>query len=526
MPTTVTRTVAASGGDHTSLQAAWDFFKLNHPDFVADDIVGVIECEGFEDTTAATIDNAVNVDAEHFLTIRPAGFGDEALLPFNETGYRLRAGGTVLTVEQPFTRIERIQIFVDEVGGGGVGLAYGANQLQFSGILITGQDNANIRRGFSKRGPHDQSWNVFFRNCVVYGLGSQPQAFDVANGSNIYYYNCTAIGSGGFGWSVDIDFSTEILTTNCLAQGFDVDFSPNIDAGDFNISQDATAPGANSQTNTTVSFADAGQQDYHLDPSDPFARDMGTDPSADITYVWNDSIDFDGETRVATWDIGADEVVIGTVLPTVTVTISPRQISVAGGGGPVVEVPVAEFEIRAGGQISGFAELPAATVTLSAEALTPVGGEFGDILPVASVEFQAQALTPLVNIALPVATVQILSQPLTPVGPELQVVLPVAELELQAQSLSAGRALLLPTAQVELLPQLLTLIVEIPVQVGWQDDTFADTAARNISRFIEMGPFVNGTSVDFHIVVASGAPWIVTSIDPRIIRTREEDEPA
>lgn len=527
MPTTVTRTVAASGGDHTSLQDAWNFFKLNHPDFVADDIVGVIECEAFEDTTAAFIDDAVTVDATHFLTIRAAA-GAEAETPFNGTHYVLKTTGTCLTVQQPFTRVERIQVFVDEGGSNGAGIEYGANQLRFEGILITGQDNANVRRGFLKAGPFDQSWNVFFRNCIVHGLGSNSTPYRIANASNVYYYNCTAVGPGSLGFSVLSDFETDIFTTNCLSQDFDTDFSPNINGGDFNISSDASAVGANSQTNTNVAFAD-GDDDFHLDDTDPFAIDNGTNPTAELTYVWSDAVDFDGDVRVATWDIGADEVVSVTILPTVTVTISPRQISVEGGGGPVVELPVAEFEIAAGGQISGFAELPVASVTLSAEDLTPVGGEAGSLLPVASLEFQAQDLTPLVNIALPVASVRLEPQPLNPgtSGAGVQVILPVAELELQAQALSPGRIqAVLPVAEMEIAPRLLTLTVAVPVQVGWQDDTFADTAARNISRFIEMGPFVNGNSVDFHIVVASGAPWVVTSLDPRIIRTKREDEPA
>ncbi|NCB43847.1 MAG: hypothetical protein EOM59_14705 [Clostridia bacterium] len=71
-----------------------------------------------------------------------------------------------------------------------------------------------------------------------------------------------------------------------------------------NISSDGTAPGANSKINTTVSFIDVANKDFHLSQSDTAAKNAGTDLS---TYF---STDIDGASRnssINVWDIGADE---------------------------------------------------------------------------------------------------------------------------------------------------------------------------------------------------------------------------
>lgn len=64
-----------------------------------------------------------------------------------------------------------------------------------------------------------------------------------------------------------------------------------------------SAPGANSVLNTTLTYENSGNQDYHL-TSDDAVIAVGTDLSGDANLSF--TTDIDGETRSA-WNVGADE---------------------------------------------------------------------------------------------------------------------------------------------------------------------------------------------------------------------------
>lgn len=77
-------------------------------------------------------------------------------------------------------------------------------------------------------------------------------------------------------------------------------------ATDYNISNRAGDwPGANSINDATVLFANESGDDFHLDPADTTAVDLGTDLSGDAVNPFLD--DIDGDLRSGAWDIGADE---------------------------------------------------------------------------------------------------------------------------------------------------------------------------------------------------------------------------
>jgi hypothetical protein len=99
------------------------------------------------------------------------------------------------------------------------------------------------------------------------------------------------------------------LWINNIATGNTLGFVGSGASGsDYNAEDDGNgAPGSNSRSGTTFTFADAANRDYHLTSGDAGAKDygMGTTPK---TYFTND---IDGGNRPATdgdWDIGADEV--------------------------------------------------------------------------------------------------------------------------------------------------------------------------------------------------------------------------
>src|SRR5688572_23190266 len=102
MATTITRTVAASGGDYTSL-SAWE--AAEQGDLVALDEIHEAEVQvGLTDTSAVTIDGSVT-DATRYLRVFP-GAGAEARMPWNAAGYQLATGLNTLAVIDPYTRIE------------------------------------------------------------------------------------------------------------------------------------------------------------------------------------------------------------------------------------------------------------------------------------------------------------------------------------------------------------------------------------------------------------------------------------
>ncbi len=115
--------------------------------------------------------------------------------------------------------------------------------------------------------------------------------------------------------------SRTAFTFNNVAQGCGAGF-PGIYsyASDYNLSDLAgDAPGANSKNSTTVSFVNAGADDFHLAAGDIGARDSGTDLSGDPNLPFSDDIDGDARPYNGIWDMGADEyVAAATSTPTPT----------------------------------------------------------------------------------------------------------------------------------------------------------------------------------------------------------------
>jgi hypothetical protein len=112
-----------------------------------------------------------------------------------------------------------------------------------------------------------------------------------------------------------------VILKNNIAQGctdgFLYEYTSPPAACDYNLSDLAgDAPGTNAKNSTTVSFVNAGADDYHLQTGDTGARGSGTDLSGDANLPFSD--DIDGEPRTGAWDIGADQCL--AVMPTVTQT--------------------------------------------------------------------------------------------------------------------------------------------------------------------------------------------------------------
>jgi hypothetical protein len=146
------------------------------------------------------------------------------------------------------------------------------------------------------------------RNTIIYDGRAAMRVQDGATGiiENCTIYDMENSGIDGSSTAVGITVRNTIAVGNTPV---DMELGCAIDYFDYNMYStyaEFTPSGGNDQSppadldNLFVTIT-AGSEDLHLEPSGHAALDTGFDLSADF------SIDIDGETRSAPWDIGADE---------------------------------------------------------------------------------------------------------------------------------------------------------------------------------------------------------------------------
>ena len=246
---------------------------------------------------------------------------------WDETAYRLYvANGIALTISEDFVRHDGLQVGVSATNAADQDVIYIAsisagNDLRFSNMVVRGADNDTYRQVLLRLVDTDcivTAWNsVFYDAGNSTGPSYGIYANDGIAGVNLYNVtvdNCYR-GVRGTGTWVE----TNVLIRKDAAGN--VCWRP--DAGHtrtYSASSDDTADdqgGDGNRINQTFTFAGAG--DYHLDAADEGALDFGDDLT---TYGF--TTDIDGETRVAPWDIGADEY-ISAASPTPTPSATPTQ---------------------------------------------------------------------------------------------------------------------------------------------------------------------------------------------------------
>jgi len=104
------------------------------------------------------------------------------------------------------------------------------------------------------------------------------------------------------------DGGTFVVKNNIVQDASNAGYLGTFVSSDYNISNltnDAPSPSYRPNQATTVTFADKDNDDFHLDSTDTFAKDQGTDLSDDLNLPFSD--DIDTHYRGSSWDIGADE---------------------------------------------------------------------------------------------------------------------------------------------------------------------------------------------------------------------------
>jgi hypothetical protein len=195
----------------------------------------------------------------------------------------------------------------------------GAGEINVSNNIYKGHNNTNGEMGISGNAmPASvivKVWNNLFYDFDTTNLGG---SFVLTLASSGYAYNNTVIG-GAFA----IYASTAVLKNNIVQNSpYAYYNSTNVTESTNNLSGLGTsygAPGKNPKLDTTVSFVDATNKDFHLLPSDTGARGFGKDLSKDQNLPVTKDIDgqnfkfpiLNFETnpndQISNADIGADQ---------------------------------------------------------------------------------------------------------------------------------------------------------------------------------------------------------------------------
>lgn len=161
----------------------------------------------------------------------------------------------------------------------------------------------------------DADADVYIGNNIIYDINGPAGARGiVADGDEVFVYNNTVIGGNrGIADGAPASRPTVLKNNICTGQTYACYYTGGAwDANSCNnISSDATAPGDNSKTSATPTFANAAGYDFHLAAGDTAAKDSGVDLNTDEDGWYNIAEDIDKDARDTvsggTWDIGADE---------------------------------------------------------------------------------------------------------------------------------------------------------------------------------------------------------------------------
>jgi len=216
-----------------------------------------------------------------------------------------------LRIAADHVQVEGLQFYLYTEWSGAFGVRHDADEGQFwlSDCIIRGDTDRELG-WYGGVLINSQNSVVHIWNNIIYDFDE----FAATSGYGIrisdvtvegYVYNNTA-------YDTDEGYAGNLQNTvliNNIAQSCNNGYASwNGDNGltDYNISNRAGDwPGAHSINDATVLFVDESGDDFHLDPADTTAVDVGADLSGDPVNPFSE--DIDGDFRSGAWDIGADE---------------------------------------------------------------------------------------------------------------------------------------------------------------------------------------------------------------------------
>lgn len=290
------KTVKPSGGDYTSLEAC---MNANEQDLTGDgwfDVEIDGNWSGGADSSAVTNHNYTTTSSDYINIYTKTGTARHTGKP-TATCYQNTAG---ITQGTNYTTLDGLYL-----NGNGITIPQYAT-IQY----VTIKNNLIVKNtGAITAGSNGYSNILYiYNNVIKCNLSNYTTALYWNTDITVYAYNNT-LDSGGTG-SSRVGFyvsSNAVLKNNISVGGTNCYYGTPNAKSDYNLSSDATAPGTTNYRNKTITFIDSTNVDYHLDPGETDAIDMGTNLSTDPDGFLSFTTDIDGDTRGASWDIGADE---------------------------------------------------------------------------------------------------------------------------------------------------------------------------------------------------------------------------
>lgn len=301
MATEIVKTIKPSGGDYTSLSAAE---AGEQRDLVAADEIAVFECYSMQDTTAVTI-LGWTTDATRYIEIKTPG-AERHDGKWNTAKYYLEAdasGTGTLTISEDNVRVEGLQI--RHTAGSPSGSDSALRPVSTGGTTDIRVNKCILRAGrFTVR--IESGSNHYWWNNMIYG--GSVGGLVVTSSIALDIYSCTIIGGDTYGL---VRSSGTVTAKNCYAyaSGTGDAYSGTITKTTCASDDTTGSAGLQNIAYDTSNFTNVtgGSEDLHL-PSGSNLVDVGTDTSGDSAPM-DFTDDIDGDSRGATWDVGADEYV-------------------------------------------------------------------------------------------------------------------------------------------------------------------------------------------------------------------------
>jgi len=235
---------------------------------------------------------------------------------YGTAGYRLEvSNATAFRTTATAIRLEGLQVRNNGVNGNDQrGIFFnsqtGTGDVRVSHCIVRGAGSTSRsgHHGMDMGGLGGSGSRMRIWNNLVYDYNTS----DTDNNTGIhpfdsdyvfYLYNNTVVNCR---YGIRQEAGT-VVAINNVVQSCNTGFSGTFDTGssEYNCSSGGTAPGGNSKTNTTVTFVNAGNDDYRLSAGDTAARNAGYNLSADTYCAFK--TDLKNQKRMDAWDMGADE---------------------------------------------------------------------------------------------------------------------------------------------------------------------------------------------------------------------------
>jgi len=300
-----------------------------------DSAIASAVCYAFLDTTPVTVSSCTTSTTNYvsIYTDTTAKHNGK----WDDTKYRLVVpDANALTISKNNVRVTNLQIATS----GTVSSVRTVNMVTVSGVMLSKNIIKNTSTGVGLTGIcyiSKGTGSSMLYNNIVYDFSTTGscgmKSSDWVQGSdpvtmikNNTVYNCVTGITGDYS-------SYRIRAINNLVGGGTTSYSGCFEvASDYNSSSDYTGTtpvtALNNKFGRTFTFLDVTNKDFHLAYDDTGARGFGVSLAGDFTD------DIDGRTRLAAWDIGADDVpptpTVTTITPSTWSNANPSTLTISG----------------------------------------------------------------------------------------------------------------------------------------------------------------------------------------------------